>query len=277
VSGVATRPLAPVVATVSSSSPTGTLSTSASGPFTPIVTVTLPAGAFATVQLYYQDTTAGQATLSASASGIVTGTLPLTVSSSQAVALRVDPPTATVVSGATVQLTAVGVDQFGNEAPGGAATWTLAPATAARLDPATGPTTTLTAGARPGPVQVTATLTTATGTLTATATLTILPPPALRVSAVRYGVARKLLHVYVTIVDGRGNRKRDARVTVALYRNGKVYARAAGGTASGRMTFSRPASVGTYRTRVTRVAAAGFVWNEKTPANVFRKLPRTLR
>jgi hypothetical protein len=91
------------------------------------------------------------------------------------------------------------------------------------------------------------------------------------VAAVRYGVARKLLHVYVTVVDPRGQRVRDASVTVALYRNGKVYARAAGRTSTGAMTFARPASWGTYRTRVTRAVADGFVWDGTTPGNGFRK------
>jgi hypothetical protein len=66
----------------------------------------------------------------------------------------------------------------------------------------------------------------------------------------------------------------DASVTVALYRNGKVYARAAGPTVRGRMTFDRPASVGTYRARVTRVVADGFAWDRATPANAFTKRPR---
>jgi hypothetical protein len=88
---------------------------------------------------------------------------------------------------------------------------------------------------------------------------------------VRYGVARKRLHVYVTVVDARGRRVRDASVTVALYRNGKVYARAAGPTTSGRMTFSRPASWGTYGTKVTRVLAANRTWDGVTPTNRFAK------
>jgi hypothetical protein len=91
------------------------------------------------------------------------------------------------------------------------------------------------------------------------------------VSAIRYGVAQRRLHVYVTVVDGRGARVRDAAVTVALYREGKVYARAAGRTVAGRMTFDRPASVGTYRTRVTRVAVTGYAWDRATPANRFVK------
>ena len=93
-------------------------------------------------------------------------------------------------------------------------------------------------------------------------------------AAIRYGVARRMLHVYATVVDSRGRRVRDASVTVALYRNGKVYARAAGRTTTGRMTFSRPASWGAYRTKVTRVAASGRTWDGVTPANGFTKPQR---
>lgn len=274
VAGVAARPLAPVAATVSTSSPTGLLSTSAAGPFAPTVTVTLPAGAFATAPLYYQDTTAGPVTITASAAGVVTGTHQLTVGGSEPVSLRVDPPTASVAAGAAVELAAVAVDRFGNETPASSAAWVAAPVAGGSVLPPAGPRTTFTAGTRPGPVAVTATLSTTAGTLTATATVTVTAPPAVRVSAVRYGVARKRLHVYVTVVDRRGIRKRNARVTVALHRNGKVYARAAGSTASGRMTFSRAAAAGTYRVRVTRVAASGFVWDGKTPPNLFRRPAR---
>jgi hypothetical protein len=270
VAGVAARPLAPVVATVASSSPTGLLATSAAGPFAPTVTIQLPAGTFATAQLFYQDTIAGTVAISASAAGVVTGTHQLTVTGAAPVSLRVDPPSATLLPGAKLQLTALGSDQFGNETPA-TAVWSLGQGATGTIAPASGPTTTYTAPATPGAAQVTATVTTATGILTATTSITVEAPPPLRVSAVRYGVARKQLHVYVTVVDQAGKRLRSAAVTVAVYRDGKVYARAAGRTTAGRMTFSRPASIGTYRTKVTRVAADGYVWDRKTPPNVFRK------
>jgi hypothetical protein len=121
--------------------------------------------------------------------------------------------------------------------------------------------------------QVTAAITTPAGTLTATSSVTVAPPPVVSVSAVRYGVAKKQLHVYVTVVDTRGRRVRDASVTVALYRNGKVYARALGATTGGYMTFTRPASIGAYRTKVTRVVASNRAWDGSTPANAFLKKP----
>ncbi len=272
VAGVAARPAAAVTATVASSSPTGTFATSATGPFTPTVSFGLPAGTFSTVQLFYQDPTAGSPTLTASGAGVVTGTQPLTVGGAAPLSLRVEPTASTLFPGGTATFKAVGVDAFGNATPT-PALWTMTPDTLGTLSTASGPTTTFTAGPAPGVAQVTATITTPTGTLSATAAVTVTPPPVVRVAAVRYGVAKKLLHVYVTVVDAQGRRVRDAAVTVALYREGKVYARAAGTTSAGSMTFTRPASIGTYRTKVTRVVAANRMWDGVTPSNAFTKKP----
>ena len=50
--------------------------------------------------------------------------------------------------------------------------------------------------------------------------------------------------------------------------------RLAGRTVAGRMTFTRPASTGTYRAVVRKVAATGLRWNGKTPVNRFVRVPR---
>src|SRR6188472_2771115 len=271
IAGVAGRPAAPVAATVASSSP-GTFSTGPAGPFTPTVAFALPAGAFSTVQLYYQDPTAGTVTLTASAAGLAAGTQQLTVGGAAPVGLRIEPSASTLFTGTSVTLRAVGVDAFGNVTPT-AALWTATPDGIGTLSNASGATTTFTAGTVPGVAQVTAAITTPAGTLTATSSVTVAPPPVVSVSAVRYGVSKKQLHVYVTVVDTRGRRVRDASVTVALYRNGKVYARALGATTAGYMTFTRPASIGTYRTKVTRVVALNRAWDGVTPANAFLKKP----
>ena len=39
------------------------------------------------------------------------------------------------------------------------------------------------------------------------------------------------------------------------------------------MTFTRPASIGTYRTKVTRVVASNRAWDGVTPANAFLRKP----
>ena len=269
---MAARPAAAVPTTFTSSSPTGTFSTSPTGPFTPTLTVTLPGGAFATAQVYYQDTSTGIVTITASGPGVTAGTRSVAVTGAAPVSIRLDPPTATVTTGGTATFDVIGLDQLGNEFPV-SATWTLTPGTLGTVTPV-GPTVTFTAGRLPGAGQLTATVAGATGTLTATAAITVAPPPPVRVSAVRYGVANRRVYVYVTVVDAGGRRLEDAAVTVALYRQGKVYARAAGRTARGVMTFDRPASIGIYRTKVTRVVATGFTWDRATPANGFTKRPK---
>src|SRR5262245_60023470 len=274
VAGVPTRPQTALPVTVTTSSPTGTFSTSPAGPFTPSVTLQLPAGAFSTAQVYYEDTTAGAPALSASAPGAVTGTQALTISGALAVSIRIEPAAASLPLGTTTSFSAVGIDAFGNPIPSLSAAWTLAPGTPGTLSPTAGPTTTFTASGRVGGGQVVATVATPTGPLTATVPVTITPPPIVRASAVRYGVRNRTLHVYVTVVDVRGRGVRDAAVTVFLYRNGKLYARAAGRTVAGRMTFTRPASAGTYRAVVRKVTATGLRWNKKTPVNRFVRAPR---
>jgi hypothetical protein len=276
IAGVASKPLGPLQVTLTSSSPTGGFATTASGPFAPSLTVTINAGGLTSPQVFFQDTRAGTVTLAASGPGVTQATQALTVTAAALASLRVDPASATVPLGSSVVFTAVGVDLFGNTAPVSSAAWTLLPGTPGSLAPATGATTTYTASGSTGSGDVVATVTTPTGTVSASAAVTVTPPPVIRVASVRYGVAKRRLHVYVTVVNGRGRRVRTASVTVALYRNGKLYARAAGSTASrGRMVFIRPASWGAYRARVTRVAASGYRWNRTTPLNRFtRQKPR---
>jgi hypothetical protein len=273
---VPSRPQAPLDVTLATSSPTGAFATSPAGPFAPTLALQLPAGTFSTAQVYYQDTTAGTATITASAPGALSTTQAVTVTGAAAVSLRIDPASATVPLGQTTTFTAVGIDAFGNPLPSVSAAWSLAVGTPGTVAPAAGPTATFTATGRVGTGAVVATVSTAAGPLTATAAVTVTPPPVARVAAVRYGVRAHRLHVYVTVADARGRRVNDAGVTVFLYRNGKLYARASGRTARGRMTFDRPASWGVYRSKVKRVAAAGLRWNGKTPPNRFVR-PKPVR
>ena len=273
VAGAVSRPVAPTTITLGSTSATAGFATTAAGPFTPTLTLSLPANAFATAQVYFLDTRAGAVTVTAASPGAAPAVQQVTVTGAALTSLRVEPATGSVMLGGTTVFSAVGVDLFGNVVPV-SAVWSLAPGTPGALAPAAGPTTTYTGSGRAGSGQVVATVTTPAGVLSASAPVTVTPPPAARVSAVRYGVAKRRLHVYVTVVDGRGGRLRGASVTAALYRNGKLYARAAGRTTRGSMTFERPASAGSYRTKVTRVLAAGYAWNGKTPPNRFTKKPK---
>jgi hypothetical protein len=257
--------------TLASTSATGAFATSATGPFTPTLALQLPAGRFATAQVFYRDTTAGSAILTASAPGVLATTQAVSVTGAAPVSLRIDPSTATVPLGSAATFTAVGLDAFGNPLATVSAAWSLAPGTPGTIAPTAGPSTTYTASGRVGAGAVVATVTTPAGPIAASAPITVTPPPVARVSAIRYGVRAKTLYVYATVVDARGRRVNDAGVTVFLYRNGKLYARASGRTVRGRMTFTRPASWGTYRARVKRVSATGLRWNGKTPTNRFVK------
>ena len=67
-------PRPPVPATFTSSSPTGDVLDERDGAVHPTVTVTLPGGAFATAQVFYQDTTTGILTITASGAGVIAGT-----------------------------------------------------------------------------------------------------------------------------------------------------------------------------------------------------------
>jgi hypothetical protein len=133
----------------------------------------------------------------------------VTVSGAALASLRVEPTAASVMLGRTAVFTAEGVDVFGNVVPV-SAVWSLAPGTPGSVAPASGPTTTYTASGRVGSGAVVATVSTPTGPLSASTPVTVTPPPAARVAAVRYGVAKRRLLVYVTVVDPRGRRLRDA-------------------------------------------------------------------
>jgi hypothetical protein len=271
IGGVASKPLAPLQLTFTSSSPTATFAPSPQGPFTPSLTVTIPAAGLTSPQVFFQDTRLGAVTLTASSPGVISATQGLTVSPAALASLRIEPASATVTLGSTRVFTAVGVDLFGNTVPVASAVWTLAPGTPGSVTPMIGPSTTYAATGRTGAGEVITTVTTPAGTLSAAAAVTVSPPPGLRVASVRYGVAKRTLHVYVTVVNGRGKRVRAASVTIALYRNDKLYARAAGTTSRGKVVFTRPASWGAYRTRVTRLVATGYAWNRKTPVNRFSR------
>ena len=162
VAGVPARPAAPVGGDLLLVLAGGAFSTSATGPFTPTVSVTLPGGAFGTAQVFYQDTATGIPTITAVGSGVVAATRSLAVTGAAPISIRLDPPSATVTTGATATFNALGRDALGNEFPV-SATWTLAAGTPGALTPATGPTVTFTAAQRPGTGTVTATIVTSTG------------------------------------------------------------------------------------------------------------------
>jgi hypothetical protein len=169
--------------TLTTTSTKGAFSASPTGPWTPTLTLTIPAGA-SSAGFYYTDTLAGTPTIAASTTGQPTVAQGETVTAAPVATLAVTPAAARVQTGNTLALTATGVDAYGNAAPT-QPTWSVTPALA-RVIPAAGAATTLVAGNKAGTITVTATA----GTVTATAPVTITKP------------APRLAHVGVKMVAG---------------------------------------------------------------------------
>jgi hypothetical protein len=275
IGGLPTAAKDPVPVQVSSSSTAGAFALAPDGPFTPTLTVTVPAGGATTQQFVYRDTRAGSTVLTAAAPGYLSTTQGITVTAGPTVALTVMPAQAAVrASGAGIALTARAVDSYGNQAPATGAVWSVSPPGLGSVSPTSGPTTTFT-GTSVGSASVSATLTTASGALTAASLVTVLPQPRMRVTRVRYLTVGPSHRVTVSVVDRAGRAVRNAAVSAALYRNGSWYARLQGVTGvDGRVTFVRRARAtraGCYTTRVRRVTATGYTWDPGTPLNRFCK------
>jgi hypothetical protein len=260
---------APVPITLSSNSPRGRFSTSAAGPFTPTLALTIPAGLNVVGPFYYQDVRAGAALLTAASPGITSGTQTATILPGPVIGLSVKPSSATVGAGTPSTFAVLGVDSFNNSVPVTAA-WSLDPPGLGKIEPARGTTTTFRAGPRAGTGTLTATVTTGSGGLTASAQVTV-RPGRLVVSSVRYGVGRAVLFVTVAVRDLRGQPVEGAVVSVVLRRRGYGYfggrmATGVGGKAVFRVP--RKKGKGCFKTTVARVTALGYVtWHGTTPAN----------
>ena len=265
--GAAQVAQAQITITLSSSSPRGQFSLAPTGPWTPTLVLSIPAGASTVGPFYYLDTKAGSQTITAAAAGVTSGTQAETVLPGPPLALKVTTTARTVASGGTATLSATGTDQYGNAVPV-SATWTVEPAGLGVLRPPTGASVDFTAGPKGGNGTVTAT---GSG-LSASTTLTVGPGP-VRVGSVRYGIgAGKTLLVTVSILDLRGRPVRDAFVSLLVRRRGYRFFSSHGTTAAnGRKTFRLRHMPGCYRTTVLRVSANGYRWDRATPVNRFCK------
>jgi hypothetical protein len=261
---------APLVVTLISSSPQGTFSTSAAGPWSPTLSLTIAAGAGTSGEFFYLDTRAGSQLLTASAEGATSGTQTVTVTPGPLVSLAVTPASATVRARATQQFAAAGSDSFGNAFPV-SATWSLAPPSIGTIAPAAGSTTTFTALRALGEGTLSAAVGTETGTLSAAAAINV-TPGRLRIGSIGYRAHKRLLFVTVTALDTAGRPIPRAVVSILVRRDGRRYysARAATG-AAGRTVFRMPAPLrgGCLSTSLRRVSAAGFTWDGHAPGNRF--------
>lgn len=157
---------APVSVTLATSSPNGGFATSAGGPFSSTMTLSVPAGATQTPGFYYYDTAAGSPTVTASAAGWSSAALAVSVAPGALTAITVSPSTATVASGANQVFTATGYDAYGNQVSVDPSWTTTVPG--ASLSQSTGTSTTFTAGQGAASGQVTASADGVSGSATVT-------------------------------------------------------------------------------------------------------------
>jgi len=268
--GGAQTALDPIAVTLTSSSPNGQFATDPAGPWSPSLTLTIPAGGNAAGPFFYQDTKAGSQVLTASAAGLTSGTQTETILPGPIVGVSVKPASLTVAARGSTTLAATGIDSFGN-AVQASATWSVTPPALGSVKPASGPTTTFTAGARGGTGQVTATVTGASGPLSATATITV-KPGQVKVASIRYGIGKNAILVTATIVDASGRPVAGASVSALVRRRGYAYFSGRKTTAAnGRAIYRLRSKKGCYRTTITRVTAPGYTWRAGTPVNRFCK------
>ena len=136
------------------------------------------------------------------------------------------------------------------------------------LAPAIGSTTAFTAARKLMDGTVTATVAGGTGTIAATATLHV-TTGRLRIGSISYRRVKRVAFVAVTAVDTAGKPISGATLSVIVRRDGRrrLSVRAATGPA-GRFVFRMPARAGgCFSATITRVFAAGFTWDGRTPHN----------
>ena len=153
--------------TLATTSPQGGFSTSAAGPWSPTLTVTIPAGSSAAT-FFYTDTLAGTPTLSAAGAAQAAA-----VTAAALASLAVAPTAATVVGGGSQTFSATGTDAYGNPVAA-TPTWTLSSSRLGRLSGTGASSIVFTASSRPGNGTLTATV----DGIAADAAIVVTRPPA---------------------------------------------------------------------------------------------------
>jgi hypothetical protein len=181
--------------TFTTSSARGAFSTTATGPWSPTLSVTIAAGSSST-SVYYSDTLAGSPTVSASLPGQPATVQSQTVTAATAARVDVTPSSATILTGKAAKFAAIASDAYGNPvaAP---VTWRLSSTALGRLTGTTGSQVTFVASNKAGRVTLAAT----SGAFRAAATITVTRPPA-RLASV--GVRSVAGHIVATARVVRG-------------------------------------------------------------------------
>jgi hypothetical protein len=246
-----------VAVTLGSSSQGGAFATSAEGPWTPTLALSVGPGAPATY--YYRDAVAGTATVTASATGTTSGTQAVTVTAGPVARVSVAPRSGLVAVRGTETFDAAAADAYGNEAPAPLA-WSLTPHSLGTIR-TKGTTATLTAGRIVG-----------TGTLSASAGTALVGRASVRVAPGRLHVRMPLVkrtaggvRMIVSTVDDAGRPvSRTAIKVVAVGAGRRMSARATTG-AAGKAHITLATRPGCSTVTVTRARSQGFVWSGQAP------------
>ena len=243
--------------TLRSSSARGTFATTAAGPWTTTLALSVAPGAPGTY--YYRDTLAGTFSVTASAAGATAGTQTVTVAPGPAARVAIQSGPIGVPVRATRPFTATVRDAFGNPLTSTIA-WSVAPRALGRIT-ANGTTAEFTAGRTVGSGTVIAT---AGRTVTAQAPVRVVPARMHARFVTVNTTARGILAI-VRTADSSGRPVSGTRLRVVATREG---GRAAGGGTTGAAGKARVAVVagaGCYTVTVTRARSQGFFWDGRAP------------
>lgn len=279
--GVNTNLPNPTPVTVASSSPTAAISTSPTGPWSPTLALTLPAGTGSTL-IYVLDPTAGTPTISATTSGVTETQVETIVGPA---APPPPPPSVQVVSAAFTPVQ--GRLHVALQVTGQNGQPVTARVSFAVLRNSSTYLTTEGQTASDGTIAVTGfprlqfgcykaavRSVVATGYVwnkaspTQTYCVTTLPA---RVGLVAYGRKNRHLHVGVRVVDDSGHAIA-ARVSFVVLHGKTRYASGAGRTRSTgffSLTAGKKLAKGCYRTVVTGITAHGYKWDHVTGSNSY--------
>ena len=257
----------PVAATLRSSSPAGTFSTSAAGPWTTTLTLSITPGVVAA--FYYRDTRAGVATLTAAASGTTQAVRAVTVSPGSAARVTLTPTSREVRARGEFTFTGATADAFGNRTSANIS-WSVEPTTLATFVGGRGGTATFRAGRVLGRGTVTAAVgSRTTAPLVASAPI-VVTPATLRIASVAFGQTARGVEVTLAAVDAARRPISRAAVTLVASVDGRRVARVQTMTgAAGKARVLVPRGAGCYVVTATRAVAEGFTWNGRTPRNRF--------
>jgi hypothetical protein len=253
---------APRLATVRSSSPGGTFSTSPAGPWTPTAAVTLPATPDPV--LYYRDTRAGAHTVTASAVGSLSAAQAVTVIAGPAARVRVSPLAGAVRARGKRTFAARATDAFGNAATG-RFTWRVRPAKLGQVVPGARGQATFEAKRVVRRGSVVASVVADGRTVSASARVRVRPAP-LRIGPIAHHRTQAGARVTVHARDSALRPVSRAVVVAVVQQNGRRLDRVRVRTgARGRAQFRLTGFAGCVTVSVARASAVGFTWNGRTP------------